>query len=416
MIEFINQTAKARGTDYSGNYYLSISSLIVAAFPLGGIVGSLLGAYLSNKLGRKKALFVFSVPTLLGSCLMLLSKTIGSYESIIIGRLLIGISCGAYTGIAPMMLSEYSPQKIKGAAGILNQLVIVIAVLLAQVFGLPQLLGNPQNWPILLGLSIVPCLVQLLTLPLCPESPRYLMINKRNPNAAKQALRWLRGVNYPDIEIEIREMETENELSVSTNSSSSLKEMFQLRYLRFALFVAILCHLSQQLSGINAIINYSTILFKSAGLSNANAQYATLGTGCMNLLVTIVSIFLIERFGRRPLHLSGLSGMLVTAILFLVCLLLRHRYSVTVYGALVCVYLFIGFFAIGPGSIPWFIVAELFTQENRDVALAISVLVNWLMQILVVLVYPQLLNSIGDWSFSPFIVLLVIMLALLFKY
>lgn len=134
--------------------------------------------------------------------------------------------------------------------------------------------------------------------------------------------------------------------------------------------------LSQQLSGINAVIYYSTVIFKNTGLTDQNAQYANLGLGGTNIFGTIISIFLIDRLGRRILHLFGIGGMFVTSLILFVSLIVE---STKVWNqiSLIMTVLFVAAFSIGPGAIPWLITAELFKQNYRVPASSVAVLVNW---------------------------------------
>uniref|UniRef100_A0A0V0JAG7 Glucose transporter type 1 n=4 Tax=Schistocephalus solidus TaxID=70667 RepID=A0A0V0JAG7_SCHSO len=134
------------------------------------------------------------------------------------------------------------------------------------------------------------------------------------------------------------------------------------------------------------------------------------------VIVTLISIFLIERLGRRKLLLPGLGIMFACTILITIGLAVRSSNQNVVYLAIASIYVFVGGFAIGPGSIPWFIVAEMFVQETRDAAILVTVLVNWISQIIVSLGYMQLLAYLKDFSFIPFTVLLAIFIALLYRY
>jgi len=134
--------------------------------------------------------------------------------------------------------------------------------------------------------------------------------------------------------------------------------------------------LSQQLSGINAVFYYSAVILEAAGFDKSAADYANLGLGGTHILVTIICIFLMDRVGRRPLHLIGIGGMLITSLILFVSLIVQSTKAWNIIS-LVMTILFVGFFAIGPGSIPWLITSELFNQAYRVPASSIAVLVNW---------------------------------------
>nr|CDS17006.1 solute carrier family 2 facilitated glucose [Echinococcus granulosus] len=403
--KFIQNICISRSGPPSSEFVQAMSSLVVAGFPIGGIFGALFGGSVSNKVGRKLSLFIFNIPMAIGSLLMMACQAAASFEMIIVGRVLVGFACGAFTGIAPVYLAEIAPVSIRGMSGIMHQLAIVSAILVSQILGLQELMGSTKLWPYLLGLTILPSVVLLLLFWICPDSPRYILLNSRDLEGAKSALYWLRG----DTEVvneEIRELLIEQDDGNENHAVKfPLKDLFHIKALRLALFVAVVAHLAQQFSGINAALFYSTSLFESIGLTS-QAVYATLGVGSMIVVITVVSIFLIERVGRRILLIGGLSMMLCSAVIITIGLALRNHASGLVYLAITFIYIFVGGFAIGPGSIPWFVVAELFVQETRDPAIVITVIVNWLAQI----------KYLKDFSFMPFIGLLVIFIALLYLY
>ncbi|KAM7537983.1 hypothetical protein Aperf_G00000073265 [Anoplocephala perfoliata] len=248
------------------------------------------------------------------------------------------------------------------------------------------------------------------------DSPRYILLNSQDPEGARSALQWFRGPSYESIDDEIEELLAEQKDNQAEEKHKfSFKDLFRIKALRMALFVAVVTHLAQQFSGINAALFYSTSLFETVGLVSESV-YATLGVGPMIFITTIVSVFLIERVGRRIPFIGGLGVMLFSAIIITIALTLRHKTSGLVFLAITFIYIFVGGFATGTGSIPWFLVAEMFVQETRDPATVITVIVNWLAQIVISLGYPPLLTYLSDYSFVPFIGLLVIFIDLLYFY
>merc|ERR1711963_563150 len=154
--------------------------------------------------------------------------------------------------------------------------------------------------------------------------------------------------------------------------------------------------LAQQLSGINAAIFFSTSIFTSAGLNESEAQSATLGMGAMNVLMTFISLVLIEKAGRKTLMLIGLCGMFLMTTLLLAALLTFQTVSAMSYVAIIAVILFVVGFATGPGSIPWFFVTELFAQSGRPTATSIAVSVNLSANFLVGLGFGPIQVIISD--------------------
>lgn len=121
-----------------------------------------------------------------GACLMGFTKMSHSYEMLFLGRFIIGVNCGLNTSLVPMYISEIAPLNLRGGLGTVNQLAVTVGLLLSQVLGIEQILGTNDGWPILLGLAICPAVLQLLLLPVCPESPRYLLITKQWEEEARK--------------------------------------------------------------------------------------------------------------------------------------------------------------------------------------------------------------------------------------
>ncbi|CAB1351162.1 unnamed protein product, partial [Coregonus sp. 'balchen'] len=345
-------------------------SLSVAIFSVGGMVGSFSVGVMADRFGRKLSMFLVNILAVIGGLLMGFSTLCSSYEMVIAGRLVIGLFCGLFTGLTPMYVGELSPTPLRGAFGTLHQLGVVIGILVAQIFGLESLLGSDKLWPLLLALTVIPAVLQCILLPFCPESPRFLLINQNKEEQARKALVRLRG--FEDVSKDMQEMKEESS-KMAMEKKVTIPELFRTAAYRQPLLIAVMLHLSQQLSGINAVFYYSTGIFESAGVTQP--IYATIGAGAVNTVFTVVSLFLVERVGRRTLHLVGLAGMAVSALLMTIALLL-----------------------MGPGPIPWFIVAELFSQGPRPAAIAVAGCCNWT---------ANFLELCGPYVFIIFMILLL---------
>ena len=206
--------------------------------------------------------------------------------------------------------------------GTVYQLIITLSILISQILGMNNVLGTENGWPWLLTITAIPAILQVASLPFCPESPKYLLLDKDDEMAAQSALSWLRGTI--EVHDEMDEMKQEQE-SMKLVPKVTLKEMIINGSLRQPLIIAMMMMLAQQLSGINCAIFYSTDIFEKAGLNEQESQGATLGMGSMNVLMTVVSLILIEKAGRKTLMLAGLSAMLVMTTLLLASLLTYVR-------------------------------------------------------------------------------------------
>ncbi|XP_076137170.1 solute carrier family 2, facilitated glucose transporter member 3 isoform X2 [Alosa pseudoharengus] len=377
-------------------------SVAVAIFSIGGMAGSVCVGVLVNKFGRRKSMFLANGLAVIGGGLMGFSSLCRSYEMVIFGRLVIGLFCGLCTGLSPMYIGELAPTALRGAFGTLHQLGVVIGILVAQIFGLESLLGSDSLWPLLLALTVLPAVLQTIMLPMCPESPRHLLINLNQEEEARKALVRLRGCE--DVSEDINEMKEEGR-KMAMEKKVTIPELFRNRSYRQPIIIAIVLQLSQQLSGINAVFYYSTAIFEGAGVSKP--IYATIGAGVVNTVFTVVSLFLVDRAGRRTLHLIGLSGMAVSALLMTISLALIGTTQSLSYLAIVAVFGFVASFEMGPGPIPWFITAELFEQGPRPAAIAVAGCSNWTSNFLVGLSFPKLRELCGSYVFIIFVIFLI---------
>ncbi|XP_071450965.1 solute carrier family 2, facilitated glucose transporter member 1-like isoform X2 [Hetaerina americana] len=390
-----------------------IWAIAVAIFCVGGMLGGCITGFVAERFGRKGGLLLNNVLVAAAAVLMGCAKAASSYEMIIAGRFLIGINSGLNAGLAPMYLAEISPVHLRGAVGTVYQLVITISILISQVLGLESVLGTETAWPVLLAITAVPAVFQLATLPLCPESPKYIMSNQGKELEAQRALTWLRG--SIEVHDEIDEMKSEVEASRLV-PKVTLREMFLNPALRIPLIISSMLMIAQQLSGINAVMFFSTKIFKMAQLTEEHAQYATLGMGSMNVVMTVVSLVLVERAGRKTLLLVGFIGM--SFVTFFLSISLAYVEGAGLWLSYVSILLVIAFvvlFATGPGSIPWFMVSELFNQSARPAATSFAVAVNWTANFVVGLAFLPLQELMGGYVFIIFTLFLILFVLFIWK-
>ncbi|XP_049733789.1 solute carrier family 2, facilitated glucose transporter member 5 isoform X1 [Elephas maximus indicus] len=403
MKQFYNDTNYERYGEYIPEVSLTLLwSVSVSMFPFGGFLGSLLVGPLVTRLGRKGTLLFNNIFSIVPAILMGCSKVAGSFEMIILSRLLVGICAGLSSNVVPMYLGELAPKNLRGALGVVPQLFITVGIFVAQIFGLRSLLATEEGWPILLGLTGVPAALQLALLPFFPESPRYLLVQKKDETAAKNALRRLRG--WDNVEEEIEEIRKEDEAERAAGTISVLK-LFSLRSLRWQLITIIVLMGGQQLSGVNAIYYYADQIYLSAGVKEAEVQYVTAGTGAVNVVMTICAVFVVELLGRRLLILLGFSICLTACCVLTAALVLQETVSWMPYISIVCVISYVIGHAIGPSPIPALLITEIFLQSSRPAAYMVGGSVHWLSNFTVGLVFPFIQVGLGAYSFIIFAVI-----------
>ncbi|KAK6466545.1 solute carrier family 2 [Huso huso] len=359
-------------------------SLSVAIFSIGGMLSSFSVGVVSEWLGRKKAMLINNLLAFIGGALMGMSKLGQSYEMMILGRFFIG----AYSG--------WEPPPTFPIGSVLTK---------REIFGLPGILGTEELWPVLVGLTVLPTVLQMALLPFCPESPRYLYIIRGEEQHAKRCLKRLTG--RQDVSEFLLEMKEEKR-RMEMERKVSIAELFRSPAYRQPIIIAMVLQLSQQLSGVNAIFYYSTSIFEKAGVESP--VYATIGAGAVNTAFTVVSLFLVERTGRRTLHMLGLAGMAACAVIMTVALALLERVPWMSYISMLAIFGFVAFFEVGPGPIPWFIVAELFSQGPRPAAMAVAGLSNWTANFIIGMGFQYIAEACGPYVFLIFAALLLFFL------
>ncbi|XP_019495388.1 PREDICTED: solute carrier family 2, facilitated glucose transporter member 5-like [Hipposideros armiger] len=400
MKEFYNETYYDRTSDYLSDFSLALLwSVSVSMFPFGGFIGSLVVGVLVNKLGRKGALLLNNVFSIVPAILMGSSEVSKSFEMIILSRLLVGICAGLSSNVVPMYLGELAPKNLRGALGVVPQLFITVGILVAQIFGLRSLLATETGWPVLLGVTGVPAALQLLLLPFFPESPRYLLVQKKDAAAAKKALQRLRG--WDDVDAEMEEIRQEDEAERAAGFISIVK-LFQMRSLRWQVISVIVLMGGQQLSGVNAIYYYADQIYESAGVNTNDIQYVTAGTGAVNVVITVLAVFVVELSGRRVLLLLGFSICFTACCVLTAALVLQETISWMPYLSITCVVAYVIGHALGPSPIPALLITEVFLQSSRPSAFMVGGSVHWLSNFAVGLVFPFIQAALKAYSFVIF--------------
>ncbi|GFN87756.1 hypothetical protein PoB_001426200 [Plakobranchus ocellatus] len=405
--DFIDTTQIRRdGEGFSENALTSVWALTAAIFAAGGCLGAVAAGWWATKFGRRDGSLIASGLGIVAGILMISCRRAESYELLILGRFLVGIQSGLFTALTPLYLAEISPVQSRGAVGVLHQLALVTGMLTAQILGFPTLLGTERSWHVLLGITAIPSVIQMIILPFCPESPRYLLTVRQDPSGCQKALEILRGSD--NVQDEMDMLTTEKEATSQQDSPQSILQILNEPSLRKPLMIGIVLHLSQQVNGIPGVFFYSTRLFQDAGLSEHAAKYTTSALGVVMVTMGILTVPLMDRAGRRTLMLVGLGGMAIMGTVVTITLCLRELVDGFDILSIVFILIFVVFFALGPAPVPWLIVPELFTHEARPAAVALCVFVNWMGNFCVGFAFPLLQAWTLDFVFLPFTVMLIL--------
>lgn len=361
----------------------------------GCIAGAMCSGYLSDKIGRKKMLYITAFLFFASS---LIAAMAGNLTTFVAGRIIGGLGIGAASMLSPLYISEIAPAKTRGTLVSLYQLAIVLGINLIYFVNLKIASFGDEVWNVnigwryMIGSGIIPSILFFILLWFVPESPRWLTA-KGKENEALQILYKVNGKENAQLVLEEIKL-------VLKQEKGNISELFK-PGLRRAMIVGILLALFSQITGINAIIYYAPEIFKAAGFGVESALSQTVIIGVVNTLFTFVAIFLIDKVGRKALLLLGVGGM----ILSLAAVGLCYYYNFT-QGPwlLIFILLFIASFASSLGPIPWVIISEIFPTKSRGVAVSIATLVLWIGVLAVTQFTPVLLNGIGGaftfWLFA----------------
>ncbi len=356
--------------------------LTISVVLIGCILGSSVAGPIADRRGRRITLLWAGIIFAIGS---LLSAAAPSDAALLAGRVIVGLAIGFTSVVAPLYISEVAPADVRGAMVSLYQFAITVGILVAYLINFALAPGGSWRW--MLGLGVVPALVLITGMILLPESPRYLykigLIEK-----ARDELRRIAGSE------EIAE--EEHAIAASLQVKSAGFAAFAQPAVRNALILGFSLAVLQQVTGINTVIYYGPHIFQLAGIaSNVASILAQTLVGTVNVLLTLVAIFFVDRIGRKPLLYAGISGMFVALAALSYSFAQSHLQGSLAAIALVSMMLYVGSFAYSLGPIVWLLISEIFPLEARGLGMSICTLGNWLANLVVSLFFLTMVQALG---------------------
>jgi len=370
----------------------------VSSLLFGCIIGVISAGKPSDLFGRKKTLMVAALLFVISA----FGSAVASRLSIFISfRILGGLGVGIASMLSPMYISEISPAERRGRLVSLNQLAIVIGILLAFISNALLVDTGENNWRWMLAVMSIPALLFFVFLFFAPESPRWL-VQKGFSNEAFTILSKVNGSDEAKIELSEIEKSIRDE-----EDSGAFSEVFSPK-MRPILFMGVFLCVFSQITGINSIMYYAPVIFQSigAGASNAIMQTAMIGGG--NLIFTFVAISLVDRLGRKPLLIGGVSGMIISLTSIATAFYFQRTDG---YIILFLILIYIASFSASVGAVTWVIVSEIFPNKLRSKAMSVSIVSLWIANFILILVFPLMLSRLGGASaFLIFDVMCVLLL------
>jgi SP family galactose:H+ symporter-like MFS transporter len=371
---------------FKNDFTLSTFALevIVSGVLAGAAVGALGGGRLADIFGRRLLLIATAIIFAAGA---LICAAATSPAMLIVGRIIVGLGIGLSSGTVPVYISEVSPADARGWTVSLFQLAITIGILLAYV--VDYAFAKSEAWRWMFGISLVPAAIFAIGMYFLPESPRWL-VRHGDPTRARAILARIRATS--NVDAELKEIE---QSFAQSEQHGNWRDLLS-PTLRPALIVGIGLAIFQQVTGINTVIYYAPLIIQSAGVSSASgAILATAGIGAVNVLMTIVSMWLIDRIGRRPLLLTGIAGMVVTLGVLGWAFHSNVRSEALSWLAVISMMVYVASFAISLGPIFWLLIAEIYPLQVRSSSEGLAATFNWGSNLLVSLTFLTLLQGIG---------------------
>ncbi|MDR6180872.1 MULTISPECIES: sugar porter family MFS transporter [Pseudomonas] len=378
---------------------------IVSSMMAGAALGALGAGSLSAKLGRKKSLMLGAVLFVIGSILCGLAT---SPTMLIFARFLLGLAIGIASFTAPLYLAEVAPENIRGSMISLYQLMITAGILIA--FLSNTAFSYYEAWRWMLGIIAIPGVLFLIGVFALPDSPRWLIMAGRREEAIK-VLHRLRG-DEKVIQQEVAEIE--EQLKVPQKGWSLFKENPNFRR---SVGLGVLLQVVQQFTGMNVVMYYAPRIFEGMGYDTAAQMWFTAAVGLTNVLATFIAIFLVDKWGRKPILYTGFVvmavGLGVVGTMLGMGNLSHGQQTFTVIMLLI----FIVGFAMSAGPLIWTLCSEVQPLKGRDFGIGCSTFTNWIANMIVGATFLTMLGTLGQgttfWIYAGLNVVFIFLVFLL---
>jgi sugar porter (SP) family MFS transporter len=367
----------------------------------GTVFGALLGGIPCDRYGRRKTLFWIGVLYLLSALGSGLAPNPWIFS---LSRFIGGLGVGVSSVAVPIYISEITPANNRGKLVALYQFNIVFGILIAYLsnFAIGELF-EVNAWRWMLGVEAIPAAIYLLLVAGIPESPRWLVLKKNDLTTAKSLLEQLNPKENVNKMIK--------EIKASVSNSAEASAFFSGRF-KFPIMLAFLVAFFNQLSGINFVLYYAPRIFNQAGVAAGDVLGASVSLGVVNLLFTLLGMYLIDRAGRKSLMYIGSFGYILSLGG------VAWAFYTGAEGVVVVIFVsaFIAAHAIGQGAVIWVFISEIFPNVVRDYGMSLGSGTHWVFAAIITLITPTVLSSFtGAQIFSFFSFMMVLQLLFVWK-
>jgi SP family xylose:H+ symportor-like MFS transporter len=359
---------------------------VVSSLYLGCMIGAALAGRMSERYGRKKML--------IASAVMFAITSVGSglanhLLSFFIYRLIGGLGVGAAAMLSPMYIAEITPARIRGRYVAINQFTIVIGIQAAYFVNYLLLPVGENAWRWMFIAEAVPSILFFLSMFLVPETPRWLSKSGQN-NKAEQVLNKIGNSEFAKKTI------TDIRMTLDSETKGEMKMLFT-KSMRLVLIIGIVLAFFQQWSGINVIFFYAPDIFAQTGAGIESQLFQTVIIGAMNVLFTLLAMWLVEKLGRKKLLLISSAGMAAGYIIIGILFFTNHLSG---YILLIFALITVASYSTGLAPVTWVVLSEIFPNRVRGEGMAIATLSLWIGTFTLTLTFPALMANLkGSFTF-----------------
>jgi len=368
---------------------------------IGSILGVSCAGLLSDNFGRKKTLFVAATLFIISAIGCAFSS---SFNTLVCARMIGGMGIGVVSVVSPLYISEISAARYRGRLVSLYQLAVTIGFLGAYIVnyflysystGASVSLTNPtlsllfhdEVWRSMLGMALIPAFVFLVTIIFIPESPRWLILK----NKQEKSLSTLEHI-YRTREAAIKEMNI-TQAAIGDKNNANWRGLFKPGIMKAVLIGAAIAILGQFM-GVNAVLYYGPSIFESSGLSGEDSLFYQLIVGLVNVLTTILAVFIIDKIGRKKLVYYGVSGMIVFLLLISFYFMKGEEFGLSSTLLLIFFLVYIFSCAISICAVIFVLLSEMFPIKVRGLAMSVAGLSLWIGTYLIGQLTPWLLENL----------------------
>lgn len=340
----------------------TMTQALATVVVVGEILGALVGGWFANRIGRRKAMISVAAGY---SAFALFGALAPTVPLLLAARFLLGLTVGVSVVVVPVFVAESAPAKRRGAMLVAYQFATIVGIILGYILGYLLAGLGTTSWKWMLGLAAVPAIIVTLLLVRLPDTARWYMTRGRENEARAALISVEPDSTAADIEAELDEMRAQ----LSDESGGRLSQLFRKPYLRATFFVVVLGFFIQ-ITGINAIIYYSPDIFASMGYDGNFGKYMLPAfVQLFGLLAVVISIFTVDKFGRRPILLGGIGTMILAFAVMILAYQMAdgdftNHETAGVVGFAGLVLVVIGF-SFGFGSLVWVYAGEAFPARLR---------------------------------------------------